>query len=340
MKNSMILALILSVAAFPGCRKASSDFEPPSTADNPGGAADSETLPGDTDTGNTDGDADGDTDADADTDGDADSDADTDADTDTAPTRVAQPAVTFRIANQTSETVYLDGFHPVQGSAVTLSAPYDNGAFFAPICMLTCDQVENGDWCCAECDYEMMVYAIMPGEMMEFTWSGDLFWTDYETCPDCGCYYRTDPFRGEYRVSVEAFSETYCGNDFCPPAEITGLLYGQFLSGSSRRFETRFDVPLADESLSITILRDTRCDDGTEPSCEAPTPDCEPYEILAYQNDCYRCVNPATCKEWGEPGCETDADCPNENIEVCDDCATSSCPDCDDCLAACVSGLD
>lgn len=80
--------------------------------------------------------------------------------------------------------------------------------------------------------------------------------------------------------------------------------------------------------------RDASCDDGSLPICDLVPPVCAPHEILAHQRDCYRCVNPATCRPWGEPGCQTDADCgPSDR---CDDCAMGSCPACEDCVAACV----
>jgi len=80
--------------------------------------------------------------------------------------------------------------------------------------------------------------------------------------------------------------------------------------------------------------RDTSCDDGTIPLCLMIPPVCTEYEILAYQNHCYVCVNPATCRPWGEPGCLEDSDCQPD--EYCDLCGTSSCPFCDDCVPACL----
>ena len=81
--------------------------------------------------------------------------------------------------------------------------------------------------------------------------------------------------------------------------------------------------------------RDTRCDDGSTVICLMIPPVCSEYEILAIQNGCWLCVNPATCRPWGEPGCEKDEDCrPGWR---CDPCGTSSCPFCDDCVPACVS---
>lgn len=52
---------------------------------------------------------------------------------------------------------------------------------------------------------------------------------------------------------------------------------------------------------------DPRCDDGTEPICDMVPPICGENEIFAYQDNCYRCVDPQTCEpvakkaEIGEP---------------------------------------
>lgn len=80
--------------------------------------------------------------------------------------------------------------------------------------------------------------------------------------------------------------------------------------------------------------RDTHCDDGTTLACKMMVPTCAEYEILAYQNSCYVCVNPVTCLPWGQANCKTDDNCAPE--EYCNMCATSSCPFCDDCVAACM----
>jgi hypothetical protein len=76
------------------------------------------------------------------------------------------------------------------------------------------------------------------------------------------------------------------------------------------------------------------CDDGTEVICNMIPPECEEtFELLAVQDGCYVCVNPATCLPWGEPGCSESSECESGH---CDPCGTSSCPVCDDCLGACV----
>ncbi len=86
------------------------------------------------------------------------------------------------------------------------------------------------------------------------------------------------------------------------------------------------------------ICRSSICDDGTPVLCSMIPPKCGELEILSIQNRCWLCVNPKTCKPWGESGCEDDADCPPPM--ECDFCGTSSCPSCDDCVPACVCPLD
>ncbi len=85
-------------------------------------------------------------------------------------------------------------------------------------------------------------------------------------------------------------------------------------------------------------MRDESCDDGTQPMCLMIPPICDEHEILAHQDNCYRCVNPATCLPWGTAECRSNADCPRG--EICDFCGSSSCPFCDDCVAACRQSSD
>lgn len=94
-------------------------------------------------------------------------------------------------------------------------------------------------------------------------------------------------------------------------------------------------VNIAHEGECREPGHDGRCDDGSTTLCRRPTPICNEDEILAYQNECFRCVNPATCLPWGEAGCKEDGDC--EENEVCDPCGTSSCSMCEDCVPACIS---
>jgi len=81
--------------------------------------------------------------------------------------------------------------------------------------------------------------------------------------------------------------------------------------------------------------RSTACDDGVPTSCDFDPAPCGEGELLAAQDGCWVCVNPATCHPWGEAGCATEQDCPA--AERCDLCASASCPNCDDCVAACIA---
>jgi hypothetical protein len=205
---------------------------------------------------------------------------------------------------------------------------------FQPFCTLRCEDVQ-GDNCCVDCDYSISVVAIHPGDTVTEVWDGRLYWTDQERCSDCECYYSTDPFVGTYRLTVDAYNAVYCYTDICDPPPESGVVYNLMVEGESIQYETQLTVPYEGEGPTIAITgRDSRCDDGTIPACLMPEPECDDtFEILAYQNSCYRCVNPITCLPWGEPGCETDKDCAGK---TCAECATSSCPVCDDCLKACV----
>ena len=86
-------------------------------------------------------------------------------------------------------------------------------------------------------------------------------------------------------------------------------------------------------TAGICCLRDRSCDDGSELVCDGRAPECTDFEIMALIDGCWLCVNPATCRPWGEPGCGTSGDCPEG--EFCNSCGTSSCPVCLDCIPAC-----
>ncbi len=292
---------------------------------------------GDTDTdadGDTDSDTDTDTDADADTDADGDADADTDVDGGTVLTTVNQDPITIHIVNETHDIVYLDGYYPMQGRLPDLPEPYSDASLWSPLCMMSCDEVFGPDYCCIECDWADMAYAIMPGQTLVQGWSGNLYWTNYEQCIECHCYETMDPVVGTYDLSVTVYDETFCAYGECDPIEDTGIVYGWLVAGASRRFEVQFDVPTS-EDITIVIPRDDSCDDGTEPTC-GEVPDCEPHELLAHQGECYACVNRLTCLPWGEPACEADIDCDDQPGDWCDPCGSASCPTCEDCVPACV----
>jgi hypothetical protein len=102
--------------------------------------------------------------------------------------------------------------------------------------------------------------------------------------------------------------------------------------------DTVCDISTGEDSTTCSAdcpVRDAHCDDGTDPICDRMPPVCTEFEIFAYQENCYVCVNAATCKQWGEAGCSKDPDC--KITEWCSPCGTSSCPLCDNCLPACAA---
>jgi hypothetical protein len=70
------------------------------------------------------------------------------------------------------------------------------------------------------------------------------------------------------------------------------------ISGRARVFSSQsMTLPYTGDTLEIAITRNTKCDDTTTPTCDMIPPACDPQsQIFAYQNNCYNCVNPDTCR--------------------------------------------
>lgn len=79
---------------------------------------------------------------------------------------------------------------------------------------------------------------------------------------------------------------------------------------------------------------ESACQNSTESSCDHPARSCDQGSVLGLMDNCLSCLNPVTCKPWGQAGCTSNADCPAN--DTCNSCATSSCPLCDNCLGGCL----
>ncbi|MDA3864070.1 MAG: hypothetical protein PF689_09425 [Deltaproteobacteria bacterium] len=121
----------------------------------------------------------------------------------------------------------------------------------------------------------------------------------------------------------------------CPTKSETVYNFVRPLCGINKVSVILDDLWVCVDNNTCEQVRDDYCDDGTDPICAQVPPTCEEYEILAHQNNCYECVNPITCKPWGEAGCQSDAEC--SIYGYCSDCATSSGPNDDDCVAGCLA---
>lgn len=65
-----------------------------------------------------------------------------------------------------------------------------------------------------------------------------------------------------------------------------------------------------------TLCHSTICDDGTEILCDETPPTCPFGEILAYQHNCFQCVNPLTCLPKSKCGGERKVPCLNRH-QIC-----------------------
>lgn len=186
----------------------------------------------------------------------------TSVDTGTGIETVRQAPVDIHITNLTSETVYLDGYIPIaaernSGDQWTAEHPV------APFCMMGCQDWEQFGYCCADCDYDVALVSILPGDTYTYTWEGRFFKTETETC-GCACYYREDPVAGEYQFSVDVFPEVSCSTGTCDPPTETGIIYSYFPEGESRRYSSVTSIPHTGEDLEIRIVADDDTDTGAD----------------------------------------------------------------------------
>ena len=144
---------------------------------------------------------------------------------------------------------------------------------------------------------------------------------DNSSCP-AGSYCATEPGDCDGVGQCMPMPQL-CTTEWDPVCGCDGRTYSNKCTAASRGISVDFRGE----------CRDTSCDDGSPLICNTLVPpECGEYEILAIQNGCWICVNPATCLPWGVPECRTDDDCEDG---ICHPCGTSSCPMCDDCVPAC-----
>ena len=196
----------------------------------------------------TDADSDGDTDSDSDGDSDSDTDADSDSDSDTD-TDVPSVPITFVVQNETASTVYLGWDFAGQNALECqhfADSPEDGMEacrFDAAWCTFDCVDIDEGDYCCIDCDYMPGVMVIEAGYELEIPWGGTLAHADFDYCGDgCECYWHSPAAYGNYMASVNIYSEFECWSEECVPDD-QGVIWSGNVKGEPVSYATEFTVP-------------------------------------------------------------------------------------------------
>jgi hypothetical protein len=166
---------------------------------------------------------------------------------------IAQLPVTLRIVNNTGEVKYLSGDEPVRASYQS-DTGNESVMMVPPVCMAKCEEVVDDD-CCVMCDLVSHTIAILPGDAVEYPWSGAVYTIDGARCDGCGCYTTSKPLAGSYEIYVDAYTEVRClgSTEACAPPDASGELEGSDVSGESTSHVTSLNVPSDGEVLSIEI---------------------------------------------------------------------------------------
>jgi hypothetical protein len=232
--------------------------------------------------------------------------------------RIQQDQISFIIYNDSSQSKYLytpeSGTIPVECDAQGVE---ESESCYLPYCILSCDEILEGDIECGGLLCERVwsaVRVLEPGHSTEILWRGKTYTIDEEICsPYLSCFWENDPFIGEYRISIEVYDEYTCDVDSCP-IDINDDYYEIIEAkgkGEPTIYDAYFTVPHSDDSVTIVIddfifecdeeARGTvQCADYCG-SDELIQPICvqEQWECAAGQVAVEECP-PETC--WGPPG--------------------------------------
>jgi hypothetical protein len=192
-------------------------------------------------------------DADADADTDADTDTDSDSDSDTVPEAFGR---SFIIHNGREEDVYLRWYgsnaHAL-GCEAHAGGSWIGCHFFSPWCTIECSAVEEGDYCCIDCDYMAAVQVVPAGGEAAVPWDGTLAEADFDHCSDCECYEHAPAPFDWYVASVEVYPGVSCWDSDCSPDE-DGVIWNSDVAGVPTHHGADFDVPPLDAGAADVLI--------------------------------------------------------------------------------------
>lgn len=191
-----------------------------------------------------DSDSDTDTDSDSDSDSDTDSDSDSDTDSDTDPPVVP---VSFIVRNNTAFDRYLNwdwgGQNVIGCEHSTGSAAWETCRFEAAFCTVDCENIDEGDYCCMDCDYMPGVKLIPAYEQVVIEWNGTVAVADFDYCEDgCECYWYDPAPAGQFRASVMSYNDVDCWGDECEVQD-DGTIWNGTVTGDPTDYSEEFENP-------------------------------------------------------------------------------------------------
>jgi hypothetical protein len=192
-------------------------------------------------------------DADADSDSDSDSDADSDSDSDTDPEVFGRNII---VHNDREEDVYLQWYGSsahMLGCDAYAAGLWTGCHFFSPWCTIECAAVEEGDFCCIDCDYMAAVKVLPAGGEIVVSWDGTLAEADLDHCSDCECYGHAPAPYDWYVASIEVYPDVSCWDSDCSPDE-DGVLWNSDVAGIPTHHGAGFDVPPPDAGAADVLI--------------------------------------------------------------------------------------
>lgn len=172
----------------------------------------------------------------------------------------------FRVVNETSGVIFLDGTQPVGCGALGPDASCWYTA--AGLCMADCSAVAMASQCAVDCEPQTpFALRLQPGQEQLLPWDGTFVTRNETHCSDGDCYDSELIDDGSHVASVTAYADVACQVEPCV-AIVDGINEGYQTTGSYRQVQVEFALPVAEEEILIVVREDAvSCPPALEACC-------------------------------------------------------------------------